>query len=292
MNPNAVGENRVARPTGRELFALSRADVFVTAGSGYVLGYARTGGNPVETIVTQAGGAAGLAFDRKGNLYVSDEGGVANPADVEIFAPGSTTPFMTVVNAALAQPVRVAVDPQGNIWVANNADKETDPGNLLEFSKKGVLLQTIACSGLSRYGGGLAADNHGNVFVQGATSAGYLKVEEVPAGHSNCVVLPAKSVFFGGVAVTQAGDLVVGDSYRRHALTYAAPSFKKVIATTTFLGMPRSGLNAIALTKDGAGIWTTSVAGKRAVLLYRYARTEKPSVRISPPSPGDVAVDY
>lgn len=292
VSPYASGENRVARSAGREWLAPPRADVFVTA-SNEVTGYARTGGPPVVTIVTQSHSAQGVAFDKKGNLYVTDLGDAFYPADVEVFASGSfKSPFMRVLNAALAEPVRVAIDPRGNIWVANNSDVESELGNLLEFSKKGALLQKVACPGLNRYDGGLAADDRGNVFVQGATSAGYLRVEKVPAGHSNCVILPAKSVFFGGLAVTKRGDLVVGDSYRRHASTYAAPSFRKIIATTSFAGVPRSGLGSIALTKDGAGIWVTSIASGGAALLYRYSHGGKPSVRIEPGVPLAIAVDY
>jgi hypothetical protein len=47
---------------------------------------------------------------------------------------------MRVLNAALAQPARVAVDPRGNIWVANNSKVDRAPGNLLEFGTKGALL--------------------------------------------------------------------------------------------------------------------------------------------------------
>ena len=56
----------------------------------------------------------GMAVDKSANLYVTNTGG----ADVLVFAPGASTPFLTLDDSGKL-PVGVAVDTDGTVYVSN-----------------------------------------------------------------------------------------------------------------------------------------------------------------------------
>ena len=79
---------------------------------------------------------AGLAVDGQGNLYVADE---ANQV-VKGFAPGATTPFITLADAGF-YPTSVAVDAAGNVYVSNYCSGSagsihcTGDGSVFKYAK-------------------------------------------------------------------------------------------------------------------------------------------------------------
>jgi DNA-binding beta-propeller fold protein YncE len=88
-----------------------------------VLAFPASGNGDIAPLASGTGPGSPhyVAFDKKGNIYVSN--GCSN--DVTIFAKGSSgdaTPIATIGGAAtgLSTPEGIAVDPKGgNIYVAN-----------------------------------------------------------------------------------------------------------------------------------------------------------------------------
>jgi hypothetical protein len=292
LTPTAPGElaSRLQRAA-----PAATADVFVRVFWGSdVVGYARTGGPPVETLSGLAD-PRGLAFDANGNLYVADR----YSQDIEVYAPGSTSPFRSLAEPSGDQPYLVAVDGQNHLWVGNDTAGSAD---IVEFTTTGSLLQTLFCKGLKDLSSGaIAADSAGNVFIQAINVHRAVVVEEIPAGKTTCAALPPKPAYPGGLTLTSAGSLVVGDNQNYDAFTYAAPSFKRIVERTNFGGGNPSGASdpaAIALTKDNTQIWTADYPGNStgaSITLFPYPHgSRKPLVSIDLSVSGALylAVDY
>lgn len=78
-------------------------------------------------------GPTGIAFDAKGNVYVSD---YYSNTWVK-YAPGGG-PTLLVVSQGVAQPEGIAVDSDGNVFVANSSK-----GTITEYNPAGKLIKTI-----------------------------------------------------------------------------------------------------------------------------------------------------
>lgn len=78
-------------------------------------------------------GPTGIAFDAKGNVYVSD---FYSNTWVK-YAPGGG-PTLLVVSKGVAQPEGIAVDSNGNIFVANSSIN-----TITEYNPAGKLIKTI-----------------------------------------------------------------------------------------------------------------------------------------------------
>jgi sugar lactone lactonase YvrE len=109
----------------------------------------------------------GLAVDNGGNLYTIRGYTTGLPNAVYKWAPGASTPVM--IGGGLSWPCAIALDAQGNVYVADGwprvvkFDPSAPPGNL------GV----TAAGGYGRGSlpdqldnpGGLAVDGHGNIYI-------------------------------------------------------------------------------------------------------------------------------
>ncbi|MBV8068233.1 MAG: hypothetical protein JO113_09690 [Candidatus Eremiobacteraeota bacterium] len=262
--------------------------------AGRVRGYARTGGRRLIEL-TGLIDPGGIAFDFNHHLYVSDEQQTA----VFVYKPGSVSPFKTIHMPASYTPFNVAVDSGGRLWVGTYY--RYGPGNLTEFDANGNVLQTVQCPSMTDYTRPIAIDRKGDVFIDSPIGIHqYIPyVNEVPAGQHSCKRLPVKLSSFGGLAVTDAGGLVVGDYYNFDAFTYAPPGFRRVVARTNLGGGNPHGASfpeAIALTHGNSGIWvaTESGSGDYAAALYRYPRGSSKRlvhIRLSNGASA-VAVDY
>lgn len=79
-----------------------------------------------------------LVFDHDGNLWVADLGAAMNPAlfqftPAQQAAGGELKPNLTITSLSLLSPGGMAMDPGGNLWVAN-VDQFL-PLNALKFAK-------------------------------------------------------------------------------------------------------------------------------------------------------------
>jgi len=160
----------------------------------------------------------GLAFDKAGNLYVTD---LAGPYQKILVIDRTAQVVRTIgENEKLSFPNGLAVDGDGNIYVA-----DSNNGRLLMFDTNGTIVGQIGRGagqgnlGLPR---GLAVDASGRVFVADATGQG-LFIYRAPSGDSRRLdylgfvggegVADAQFSYPNSVAVDARGRVYVADTF-------------------------------------------------------------------------------
>jgi DNA-binding beta-propeller fold protein YncE len=160
----------------------------------------------------------GLAFDKAGNLYVTD---LAGPYQKILVIDRTAQVVRTVgENEKLSFPNGVAVDGDGNVYVA-----DSNNGRLLMFNADGRITAQIGRGagqgnlGLPR---GLAVDGQGRVFVADATGHGVF-IYRAPSGDSRRLeylgfaggegMADARFEFPNSVAVDARGRVYVADTF-------------------------------------------------------------------------------
>jgi DNA-binding beta-propeller fold protein YncE len=160
----------------------------------------------------------GLAFDAKGNLYVTD---LSGPYQKVLVIDRTAQVVRTLgENEKLNFPNGIAVDGAGNVYVSDSSN-----GRLLVFDASGTVRAQVGRGtgqgnlGLPR---GLAIDGQGHVFVADATGQGVF-VYRVPSDESS---RPDYLGYFGGegvadgkfqypnsVAIDARGRVYVADTF-------------------------------------------------------------------------------
>jgi uncharacterized protein (TIGR03437 family) len=185
----AVGPNGAIyiADTGNSFIrAVANGAINFVAGSGSV-GFAGDGGSATATTTNTGPGVAlygprAIAFDSAGNYYLADSGNgrirkVNTKGIITTVAGNGTFAFAGDGSAATAanlnQPSGVALDSQGNIYIADTLN-----ARIRKVSSSGTIT-TVAGNGLLSYSGdggaatgaqlngplGIAADNSGNLFI-------------------------------------------------------------------------------------------------------------------------------
>ncbi len=117
---------------------------------------------PIATITDGILGPGGLTTDKKGNLYVADEGPISGQWTVQVYAPGTTSPAKSYTTD-LDSPTDTAVAKDGTIYIANFNGLSN--GWVAVYPKGDVSKEYR----LSDFGGGaplsVALDAKGNLFV-------------------------------------------------------------------------------------------------------------------------------
>ncbi|HZL27251.1 MAG TPA: Ig-like domain repeat protein [Acidobacteriaceae bacterium] len=205
-NPSNVAQDSKGNTYITEQFTgqIRRVDAvtgIVTAYAGYPhqqsIYYCNSGGDGGQALNASFCNPAGIAFDANDNLYIADYGNeVVHRVDavthvITLVAGvighcGSSTNIPATSAPDLCQPVALAVDPAGNVYIAevdNAAVVKLDTsGNLTTFAGQpgfpGNTANNVqATSTPLRQPTGLAIDNAGNVYIADQQSNQVYKVD-------------------------------------------------------------------------------------------------------------------
>ena len=172
---------------------------------------------------------SGITMDAAGNLYVADEG---NQAIRKITPEGAVTTFAGQLPsygsadgkgsaARFNNPVGVAADPAGNVYVADTSSqtirKVTPEGTVTTLAgTPGVAGTTDGIGAAARFNGpvGIALDSAGNLYIVEGGNNGVRKVTQ--AGVVTTVPGTAGPFNPTGIAADPSGNLYISDgSYVR-----------------------------------------------------------------------------
>ena len=244
-------------------------------------------GDPRPAVQAPIGGLLGLdvATDRAGNYYICD-------ADNQVVMRVGTDGILNViagngisvlagdggfaVNASLDLPTAVAVDAQGDVFIAEYAS------DIREVTPDGII-HRIAGTGVDGYSGdggpalnaqfnhprGLAVDSAGNLYVADTDNNVVRRIS--PDGIVTTVAGNGKSGFSGDggpaksaqlnfpsrIAVDQAGNLYIADTYNAAVRKVSAGTITTVAGGGTEIADGKPATQALlipdAITLDAAG---------------------------------------
>ncbi|MGC2633929.1 MAG: hypothetical protein WA215_06910 [Candidatus Cybelea sp.] len=160
---------------------------------------------PIATITNGILGPGGLTTDRKGNLYVADEGPISGKWTVQIYAPGATSPTKSYTTD-LSSPTDSVVAKDGTIYIANFNGLSN--GWVSVYPKGNVSKEYR----LSDFGGGaplsVALDSKENLYVMYDVNNGSAVNEYTPGAKTGTNLNLAFSSG-GGIQVDPAGNILV-----------------------------------------------------------------------------------
>jgi hypothetical protein len=230
------------------------------AGNENVTEYDQTGGSPILTI-SGLSEPQGIATDNKSNLYIAN----TETQQVLVYPAGSTTQSQAI--ATNGYPAGVAV--LGNyIYVSNIVNLSgSTPGNFQSFLKNGTPYRSYNCpQALEVFY--ITANKHGDVFADGFDASDAPAVWEVPQETLTCTQLSIPLNFPGGLAIDNAGNLLVDDQ-EANTISYAPPSYTAQVASSDIGGTEGLDPVTIALQKGNTSIWTAN-AGAASATQYTY----------------------
>ena len=209
-----------------------------------------------------------LALDQTDTLlFVADRG---NNAIRELdFNAGQTFTFATY---GVNQPVGVALDNSGNVFVLNQGNGSD--GTVAKYDMFGDYLGAVATGLVNAQG--MVLDSQGNIYV----TVEYNTVLFItPAGaQSTVVVIPAANTFLKGITVMDNGFLAVCD-FNNNGIYTIDPSSGNVTALTGFNGAgDHFGPAAYAKFNQPFGV---AAAGNNFVVVTDYGNNR---VKVVDPS--------
>jgi hypothetical protein len=208
--PGTVLPNTPRPVQGSASYVVKRASQLVyvsNLGAGAIDVFYQHGKNqqPIATITNGILGPGGLTTDRKGNLYVADEGKISGQWTVQVYAPGATSPSKSYTTD-LSSPTDSVVAKDGTIYIANFNGLSN--GWVTVYPKGHVSKEYR----LSDFGGGaplsVALDSKQNLYVMYDVNNGSAVNEYKPGAKtgSNLNLVFSSG---GGIQVDPAGNILV-----------------------------------------------------------------------------------
>ncbi|HEX4012827.1 MAG TPA: hypothetical protein VHX17_02925 [Candidatus Cybelea sp.] len=160
---------------------------------------------PIATITNGILGPGGLTTDRKGDLYVADEGPINGVWTVQVYAPGSTAPKKSLTTD-LSSPTDAAVAKDGTVYIANFNGLSNGWVSVYPKGNAGKEYR------LSDFGGGaplsVALDSKQNLYVMYDVNQGSA-VNEYKPGAKTGTNLNLAFGSGGGIQVDPSGNIIV-----------------------------------------------------------------------------------
>jgi sugar lactone lactonase YvrE len=181
---------------------------------------------------------------------------VSDIANVLVFFDGNTTSSVTL--AMTNNPRGVAVDANGNVYVANHGN-----GTVSECTAAGNYAPAGCTVPIAGLGGpeGVAIDGTGNLW-EGDSGSGNI-IEFMAGSFSQVVAVPSGFGLLRGVAVDSNGNLWASDQATSHVEGFAPPF---TISSTPFATLTNGITTPIGLSADGSGnLWVTSSGANTAL---------------------------
>ena len=237
---DALGALYIAQATSNQVLRISGGVATTVAGNGT----AAYSGDGAQAVNASLNGPTGVVLDAGGNLYIADRGNhrirrVSSNIITTVAGngiPGFTGEGGLAINAELDFPAAVALDPAGNLYVADGLTDITQGRNNRVRKVSGGIITTVAGNGSSGSSGdggpatsaqlrvySVAVDNSGNLYI-----ADFLndQIRKVSGGVITTVAGNGTSGYNGdgqaatsaqlsgprGVAVDAAGNIYIADS--------------------------------------------------------------------------------
>ena len=182
-------------------------------GNAYVTEY-NSAGTYINTVVQGLGTANGISINStNGNLDIAQGSYNTGSTQVSEYTTSGALRF-TISNANISNPVNVATDGSGNIYVLNNT-----PNQVVKFSSTGTYISTVVSSGLTNpYG--LYVDGSGNIYVSDSTGG----TTAIDVYNSSGTFLTSITGLTDprGVATDSQGNVYVTDFTNNTLTEYAA----------------------------------------------------------------------
>ena len=219
VNAPVGGVNTISNPTGIAID--NSGNVFVlnyqrtnngngnNNGNAYVTEY-NAAGTFIAIVVQGLGTANGISINSSnGNIDIAEGSYNTGNTVIEEYTTAGTLNF-SISNANISNPVNVATDGSGNIYVLNNT-----PNKVVKFSSTGTYISTLVTTGLtSPYG--LYVDGSNNIYVSdSANGTNTIKIYNA-AGTALTSITGLTNP--EGLATDSKGNLYVSD-YANNTLT-------------------------------------------------------------------------
>jgi sugar lactone lactonase YvrE len=221
------------------------------------ISYSGTAYGTPAVIKTGLSGPTGLALDAAGNLYVADSGnkrvlllatGGGLPAGSNTSALGTSVTSTGTASTGFTDPVDVAVDGLGNVYVA-------DSGSIIQVDiQSGITKPVVQGLGVAA---GVAVDAGGNLYYADAGTNTITRVPNVGGtlNTSDALVLGtivAKPVAiavdsFGNVYAADTSDATVGEMNRNSATLAFGPVVEGKASETLSETLSNGGDASLAL---------------------------------------------
>ena len=166
------------------------------------------------------GQLTGLAFGANGNLFASDwtEGEIAE------FTPSGVR---TTIATGLYDPLGLAFNSAGDLFVANGGNPSGPNGAIYEFTPNGT--RSTFATGLV-YPEGLAFDASGDLFVTAGNSQTSSVIDKfTPAGAES--TFASGLAYAGGLAFDSTGNLYEADQGSGNVFEFSPNGTKSTFAT-------------------------------------------------------------
>jgi len=253
---------------------------FTTFAGNGTLGYSGDGGPATNA---ELNAPSGVAVDAAGNVYIADYGNevirmVAPSGVISTVAGNGVAGYSgdggPATQASLDSPFGVAVDPAGNLYIADSANRR-----IREVSPNGII-NTIAGNGAAGYSGdgglsfnaqiasarAIATDTFGNVFfIDGGN-----RIREIYAGGYITTIAGTGTAGYsgdGGIATAAQFSDLTALTVDKSGNIYVADTANNAIRLLQPTG---SGINLEAVT-NGASNLPGPVAPGEIVVLYGTA---------------------